>query len=159
MYKIIVFLIGMFSGLHSQAQVLGPSCMIGANVNAVYHSDWVLVPVVDRPAALGLTCDETKNLFKAAEAINMTILPATIVLRTPGVRESIMAEMAAMGLTFANPAVLGVTVLGSVGYVTIYFVLKASLEECENLRFQEQLKREVDDRIAVKYRKPIEVRR
>lgn len=103
------------------------------------------------------SCETIGQLVKAADVVHMAIMPALIALKTPGVREELAAQLAALGLTFANPAVLGVTVLGAFGYVTIYLVLKTEVENCNNLRMQTVIKQEVEQRFKLKYTKPIDI--
>lgn len=107
----------------------------------------------------GMSCDTVKQLVNAADVVHMAIMPALLALRTPGIREELAAQLAAMGLTLANPAVLGVTVLGAFGYVTVYLVLKTTAENCTNKRMQEMIRQEVESRLNLKYSKPIEVMR
>jgi hypothetical protein len=98
----------------------------------------------------GMSCQDLKSTFEAAQIVGMTLLPVSVALKTPGVREEIAGELATLGLTLANPAVLGVTVLGSVGIVTIYFVMKASIKDCE-AREREQLKQELLEELQKSY--------
>ena len=96
----------------------------------------------------GMSCQELKSAFEFVQISSMVLLPVSIVLKTPGVREEIAAQMAAMGLTLLNPVTLGVTVIGSVGVVTVYFVMKESLEECQRRdreQFKQELLRELED--------------
>jgi hypothetical protein len=98
----------------------------------------------------GLTCQELKSTLEAAQILGMVLMPVSVALSTPGVREQVFAELAGLGLTLANPAVLGVTVLGSVGFVTVYFVMKESLRECEQ-RERDQFKKDLIEEIRLAY--------
>lgn len=110
----------------------------------------VIVMVSTQSGFAGMSCEDLKSTFEAAQIIGMSLLPASAILQTPGVREEIAAELAGLGLTLANPAILGVTVLGTVGLVTVRFVMKASLKECES-RQREDFKQEILREIKNKY--------
>ena len=96
----------------------------------------------DRAAFAGLSCQDLKSAVEATQVLSMALLPVSVALRTPGAREEIAASLASYGLTLANPAVLGITVLGAAGVVTIYFVMKHSLDECER-QDREQLRQDL----------------
>jgi len=113
-------------------------------------SDLPIVLVANSSGFAGMSCQDLKSAFDAAQIISMTLMPVTLALKTPGVRELISADMAAAGLTLANPAVLGVTVLGAVGFVTIYFVMKQSLDDCERSD-REQFKQELIQQLKQSY--------
>lgn len=80
---------------------------------------------------IAMSCQDLKVLFEGAQVINMALMPAMLAMQAPGMREIILADLAAAGLTLANPVVLGVTVIGAFGVVTVYFIMKKSMEECE----------------------------
>lgn len=89
-----------------------------------------------------LTCDRIKNLNEGLQVINMAILPASIALRAPGIKESLAMELSTLGLSFANPAILTVTVVGAVGVASLYFIVKRKTEDCAK-EDQEALKRQL----------------
>jgi hypothetical protein len=103
-----------------------------------------------RGGAFGLTCEDLKSLKGAYEATTMALYPATLAMVLTPARAQILAELELLGLTMANPAVLGVTVIGAFGVVTVYFVLKASMEECERMD-QARLKQEIVREMERKY--------
>jgi hypothetical protein len=98
----------------------------------------------------GMSCQDIKSAFRAAKIIGAVLMPVSLALRTPGVREEIGADLASLGLTLANPAVLGVTVLGGFGVVTVYLIMKHSLEECESFERQ-QFKQELLQQLKQSY--------
>ena len=106
------------------------------------EDDLPIVLVATEIGFAGMSCQDIKSAFKAAQILGIVLMPVSLALRTPGVREEIARDLATYGLTLANPAVLGVTVIGSVGLVTVYFVMKNSLEECER-HDREELKQEL----------------
>lgn len=93
-----------------------------------------------------ISCKDLKSLKDGLQIVNMAILPATVALRTPGVRESLSLELAALGLSFANPAVLTITVVGAVGVASLYFVVKRKADDCAK-EDRELLKRQLLDEI------------
>lgn len=101
---------------------------------------------VDR-SGVGLTCDQLNQLQEAYETTKLVLWPASLaVLLTPA-RAEIAAQLELLGLGLSNPAVLGVTVIGAFGVVTVYFVLKAAMEDCERMdrqRLREEIVREIE---------------
>ncbi len=89
-----------------------------------------------------ITCNNLKSLNDGLQIINMAILPASIALRTPGIKESLATELATVGLTLSNPAVLTITVVGAVGIASLYFVVKRKTEDCAK-EDQETLKHQL----------------
>lgn len=91
---------------------------------------------------LGLSCEDLSSLTKGVQVLELGLYPATLALSHPAARSAIAGELAALGLTMANPAVLGVTVLTASGVVVFYFILKADIEACEQMN-REQLREEI----------------
>lgn len=98
----------------------------------------------------GISCETIRDLDETISVVNLALLPAAAFLRNPTVSAALAADLAAMGLTFANPVVLGVTVIGSVGIATFYIVLRQSLEDCEQQE-REALKKEILYELQNKY--------
>lgn len=85
-------------------------------------------------SSIGVRCEDWKSLDRARNYIGLALMPASIAaLRHP----ALGAELAAAGLTFANPAVLSVTLVGAVGIATFNIILNASLEECARIERDE----------------------
>lgn len=97
-----------------------------------------------------ITCDRIKHLNDGLQIINMAVLPASIALRAPGIKESLAMELSTLGLTFANPAILTVTVVGAVGVASLYFVVKRKVEDCAK-EDQEALKRQLFNEMDRRY--------
>jgi len=102
-------------------------------------------------------CNTATTLLEAGEVVKMVIMPALLVLKTPGVPEELATDVAGMGLALTSPAVIGVTVLGAFGYVTVYYVLKTTADECKKQQIQEQIKQEVEEQLHLQFPKPITV--
>lgn len=99
------------------------------------------------PAMMGLRCEDLKRYTEAVEMIGLALYPATLAMtRSP----EVFAALAEMGLTMANPAVLGVTVLGATGAVVFYIVLKKTMDECEQYE-KEQLRRSILKEMELRY--------
>lgn len=98
----------------------------------------------------GMSCQDIKSTFEAAKVIGISLMPVSLALRMPGVREGIGADLTALGLTLADPAVMGVTLVGSIGIVTVYLIMKSSLDECER-QDREQLKQELLQELKQSY--------
>lgn len=130
---------------------------------AAAESDAFLFLAADRGEFMGLTCDELRQYKGAAEAIQVALYPATVALMSAPARSMLAAELTSLGLTMANPAVLGVTVVGAVGVTTFYFIMKATLEECDQMdqaRLKEAIAREIEQRYGLKTKNlPLEIRR
>lgn len=92
-------------------------------------------------------CEKLKGFKSGFDYVSMSLLPVSIAMRSPAVT----LQLAELGLTLANPAVLGVTVLGASGYVVIYFILKKSFEECEALE-KEELRESIVKELSSKYK-------
>lgn len=109
---------------------------------AAFHSADGMIILAGGSGFAGLSCKDLKSTIEATHVISMALMPVSVALSAPGAKEQIAGSLAAYGLTLANPAVLGVTVLGAVGVVTIYFVMKKSLDECE-AQEREQLRQDL----------------
>lgn len=98
----------------------------------------------------GLSCETIRDLNETVSVVNLALLPAAAFIRNPMVSASLAADVAAAGMSFANPVVLGVTIVGGVGIATFYVVLRQSLEDCEKQE-REILKQQILDEIHSKY--------
>lgn len=98
--------------------------------------------VADSGGFAGLSCQQLKSAIDAFHIMSMALMPVTVALRAPGAKEQLAASLATYGLSMANPAVLGVTIIGATGVVTLYFIMKNSLQECER-RDQEELRKNI----------------
>ena len=103
------------------------------------------------------TCNTATTLLESAQAVNMVLMPALFVLKTPGVPEELAKDLAGMSLTLANPAVLGVTVLGAFGYVTVYYAVKLTVDDCKKQEVQDQIKQEVEEQLHLQIPKPLTI--
>lgn len=138
-----VFVVMMFLAPLAQAQELFyDSCQVieGKRLASsyVYH------------VRASMTCEQLKVTQESFEIFSMVLMPASIALNSPGVRSILATELAYLGLTLANPAVLGVTVMGAIGISTMYIVLRQTLKECERMD-QERLRRELIRELEEKY--------
>lgn len=97
-----------------------------------------------------ITCDRLKHFQDGLQIINMAVLPASIALRAPGIKESLAVELASLGLHLANPAVLTITVVGAVGVASMYFVVRRKAEDCAKAD-QEALKRQLLNEMEQRY--------
>lgn len=97
-----------------------------------------------------MTCEQLKSAEESLEILSMVLMPASLALSSPGVQPLLAAELVSLGLTLANPAVLGVTVLGAVGVSTIYILVRQSLRDCERME-REVLKRALIKELEEKY--------
>ncbi len=112
-------------------------------------SGWNIQPA-SASLARTMTANQCENLkgFKSGfDYVSMSLLPVTVALRSP----AFALQFAELGLTLANPAVLGVTVLGATGYVVIYFILKKSMDECEALE-KEELRTSIINELSSRYK-------
>lgn len=147
--KLIIGLIIAMSGASAHASSLFyDKCDQQASLLMGDNPEMILVAT--NSGFAGMSCQDLKSTFEAAQLVGIVLMPATLALKTPGVREGVVTELAALGLTFSNPAVLGVTVIGAVGVVTVYLVMKSSLDECERQN-RDQLKQEILREIKQSY--------
>lgn len=96
--------------------------------------------------SIGLRCEDINNFRYGLEVMKITALPALMALRSPAVH----AQLIELGLTAANPAVLGVTVLGASGYVVIYLILKKTIEECDAMA-KDEFRKSIIKEMQIKY--------
>ena len=114
--------------MKASAQIMGEPQVVLAYNELAYG----ILPAQNAPKKrFGLTCEQIKSLPHLGEIISIGLMPATVALAAPGVSGMLTAELAALGLTLANPVVLGVTVIGATGVSVIYLVMKQTMEECE----------------------------
>lgn len=131
MISVLLFSLFCSSGFADDSSLLFESCVSSGPQSYAYGWSNSII-----------TCRNLKSLNEGLQIINMAVLPASIALRTPGIKESLSAELATLGLTFSNPAVLTVTVVGAVGIASLYFVVKRKVEDCAKADV-ETLKREL----------------
>ena len=130
--KLLMVLVLLIVGAHAHASSLfyesctnqSHSSFTGGGANEG-GAPFVLVSNQSRFG--GMTCQDLKSLFEAAQIANLVLMPATLAIKAPGVAES----LAIYGLTLANPAVLTVTVVGATGYALVYLIMKQSIKECD----------------------------
>lgn len=101
----------------------------------------------------GLRCEDINAIRDASSVIGLALMPVYAALNAPGVKGPLVAELAALGLTVSGPAVLGVTVIGSVGVATFYIVMKKTMADCER-EAKEKLKNEILRELEMRYRLP-----
>lgn len=77
-------------------------------------------------------CRMVKNINEGISAVQIALVPASIAFSSPAARALLTAQLVNWGLTLANPMVLSVAVVGSVGIVTTYIIFKVSEEECKS---------------------------
>lgn len=97
-----------------------------------------------------LSCHDLRAIDSTLSIIKLALIPASFALRDPSVGAALSGDLLTAGLTIANPAVLGVTVVGAVGVVTFYVVLKQSLEDCAR-QDRDQLKQEILNEVQARY--------
>ncbi|MGZ3768269.1 MAG: hypothetical protein ACXVCP_15950 [Bdellovibrio sp.] len=132
MYKILKFLTLSFffsllliAGKKAKADdLLTFSCVTVENFGKQTIGIW-------KNSSFGLSCESLKSSKEAVELVSAALLPVSVALNaSPQVRNALMTDLAAMGLTLANPAVLTATVIGSVGVATFYIIVRKSFQEC-----------------------------
>lgn len=155
MLRMFVFLILTLTASSCFAEGLFYDSCIDTAFNPRAESD-LLIYTAYQGGAMGLTCQDLKSLKGAYEATSLALYPATLAMILTPARAQILAELELLGLTMMNPVVLGVTVIGAVGGVTVYFVLKASLDECERMdqaRLKEEIIREMEQKYGLDARR------
>ncbi len=149
MIRVFVFIVLAMSASTCLADGLFFDSCIDNSAKPRAESD-LLIYAVYQGGVMGLTCEDLKSLKGAYEATSLALYPATLAVLLSPAKAQILAELELLGLTLANPAVLGVTVIGAFGAVTVYFVLKTTLDECERMD-QERLKQEIVLEMERKY--------
>jgi hypothetical protein len=165
MKLILVFGILTFLGLSAQAEgLLGDSCVGLSSQNyAAIHSavrdpgfeilefsSFTSASVNSLP--LGLTCEDLKDAEEIRQIISMALTPAAAAMASPLVRSALAAELATIGVVAGTPVVLGVTIIGGFGVMTIKILLKRSMEDCarqEKEALKQQLLQELDARYGL----------
>ncbi|MNS87479.1 hypothetical protein D3C72_1214260 [compost metagenome] len=166
MKTVLLFLFVTALSLSARAQsLLGQSCVSDAEVmsqNFVmeessfqeFGSELVEIRSVygARPyaASFSLSCNDLKKAEEVRQAVLLAISPASVAMSSPLVRNALIAELAGLGIVVGTPAVLGVTVIGTVGIVTIRLLLKKPLEECAKAE-REALKNEILQELNSRY--------
>ncbi|WP_415063188.1 hypothetical protein [Bdellovibrio sp.] len=123
--KLLIFVVATVTVLFSQlsyaddSSLLFESCISSGKQNYYYGLSNSVI-----------SCNNLKSLNDGLQIVNMAVLPASVALRTPGIKESLATELATLGLTLSNPAVLTITVVGAVGIASLYFVVKRRTEDC-----------------------------
>lgn len=144
-------LLGIFASPVSKAEGLFyDSCIEQVSSDSGDDAGTVLIAAYSGPKLMGLTCEDLKGFKEAVSAIDMALYPATLAITISPARDLIRAELAGLGLSMANPAVLGVTVIGAFGVVTLYFILRRTMEECEEIA-REDLRRDILREVEKKY--------
>lgn len=92
----------------------------------------------------GLTCENLIAGVELADHIKLALLPATLVLANPAVGAQLQAGLATLGIGVGSAAVLSVTVIGAVGFVTVYYLLKPQYDECVKEKNLSEIKREIE---------------
>lgn len=98
----------------------------------------------------GQFCPYLKSYIEGFEVSQMLISPILLIFLGPGARETIMAQMASVGVTLANPVVLTVVGVGAGAAVTLHIWVRRSLAECEQME-QQELKRILMEELQRKY--------
>lgn len=144
---LILFISGLFTAQTASAQgLLMENCANGPT--APSFQQFLFTQSVGQ--SNGISCETIRSLNETISVVNLALLPAAALIRNPTVSASLAADLAAAGLTFSNPVVLGVTVVGSVGIATFYIVMRQSLEDCEQQE-REALKQEILNELQNKY--------
>lgn len=102
-------------------------------INPVSFAPGVLTVLTLQDGAYGLSCKDVRALTKGARAIEIALMPALLALKLSSAPKILAGELAALGLTYSNPAVLGITVIGATGVAVFYIVLNQTMEECDRL--------------------------
>ncbi len=121
------------------------------------YSEYEMYPTASGRTSLGFRCDNIKNYRYGLEVMKVTTLPAMMALKSPAVQ----AQLIELGLTAANPAVLGITVLGASGYVVIYLILTKTIEECEAMDqeiYKQSIIKEMETKFGLRVPKNISVK-
>ncbi|MGZ3723343.1 MAG: hypothetical protein ACXVA9_10455 [Bdellovibrionales bacterium] len=162
-FLVLQIVFGFSWHAHADDDLFGPSCGIvdakqkNAILDQLDYRDMIIA--VGQNGTMGMSCETVKGIVGAAQTVNVVIMPVMLALKAPGVGPELAAELATMGLTLANPAVLGVTVLGAFGYVTVYFVLKKTVEDCDNARVKELVNIQIEERLNIRNTLPITIKK
>lgn len=152
---------GLLAQAHpSKAQsLIGESCVNISEASAgfvSYESDGELIyadfAALTEHHVAGLTCKDIKRIDHAAYVIKMSIAPALTAMSHPAVRTALTTELAALGIVAGSPAILGATVIGTFGIITVKVLLKQSLEECarqDREALKQELLREMESRYGL----------
>ena len=134
---------------HAEELLFDDACAVPSDSSSA--AMFTVLAAGSAPMSSGLTCQDLKSYGEAVSLVRAAIMPATTAfLLAPGAKDLLIADLAGLGLTFANPAVLGVTVLGAAGVSVIYIVLQKKLADCEAME-KEQLKEQIVEELARKY--------
>lgn len=145
LYLIALLVIGSFGEASLAEDLFYDSCVAQG-----YASEMIYLAKAGGPNLGGLTCEDLKNIGDKIDDIQMVLYPASLAIILSPARDEIIAELSALGLSMANPAVLGVTIIGATGAGVIYLVLKKTFKECEALE-REQIKESILEEIEHKY--------
>jgi hypothetical protein len=142
-----LFVLIFFPFQKASAQgLLMDNCANGPTAPA-YQAYMMAAPLA---SSNGLSCETVHALSDTVSVVNLALLPAVAFVKNPAISASLAADLAAAGMTFANPVVLGVTIVGSVGIATFYVVLRQSREDCEQQE-REALKQEILSELEARY--------
>jgi hypothetical protein len=110
----------------------------------------VYVAALSGGRVMGLTCEDISSVTRGAKIIELALYPATLAITLSPMKAQLIASLAELGLTMANPAVLGATIIGATGVVVVYLILREKIEECSRMDRQ-QLKESILRELERKY--------
>jgi hypothetical protein len=85
-------------------------------------------------------CKNLKSLNEIGSIVTgFALYPLSSGYFSLAVQSAFAEELAAIGITVASPAIIGISVIGSIGVGTVYFIMKQTLTECKK-QDQAQLK-------------------
>lgn len=144
-FWIAVFALGAGVQTAAADDLFHDGCVRMAEVST--DGQLLTVSATARGGVMGLRCEDLRGLHDAIRAIELALYPATLAITLSPMRDQLIAGLAELGLTMANPAVLGVTVLTATGAVVVYFILKKTMDECDRMdeqRLKESIIRELE---------------
>jgi hypothetical protein len=141
------FLISFFS-IQAEASVLANSCVSLGGNGTEYASAELSSALFSLP--LGLRCEDIRNIADTAMIANIGVASFIAAVKSPAIAASIAPELAALGLAPASAAVATITIVGTLGVVTIKVLMSSALEECAKMD-REALKQEIINEIQDRY--------
>lgn len=148
--KLILLLVFVLSSFNFQTASAQDTLLMGGCANGPAATTFQAFMTTQGATSSGLSCETVRSINDSISVVSMALIPTMALLRTPEVSAALAADLATAGLTFANPVVLSITIIGSVGVGTFYVVLRRSLEECEQ-QDREQLKQQLLYEIQLKF--------
>lgn len=156
-YFLTISTILVFSFAAQAQSLLGSSCLPSTPNNALASQTWAsidslnLSTQISQPTFAGLSCKDLKAIDDSYYLVSLSIVPALRAFaQSSAVQGALAAELAGLGIVAGSPAVLGVTVIGGFGIVTLNILLKMSLEECER-QDRENLKNQIIQELETRY--------